>query len=61
LDDHGNLPITETANRVRAGLDVEAVTKAFFRDFQAEHKKLLDEIRGHQRRRVTAAGMPPCC
>lgn len=46
LDDHGNLPITETANRVRAGLDVEAVTKAFFKDFQAEHQKLLDAIEG---------------
>ncbi|MBK8038481.1 MAG: Eco57I restriction-modification methylase domain-containing protein [Verrucomicrobiaceae bacterium] len=46
LDDHGNLPITETANRVRAGLDVEAVTKAFFKDFQAEHAKLLDAIEG---------------
>ncbi|MCB1228025.1 MAG: hypothetical protein KDK99_19625, partial [Verrucomicrobiales bacterium] len=46
LDDHGNLPITETANRVRAGLDVEAVTKAFFRDFQSEHEKLLEEIQG---------------
>jgi len=46
LDEHGNLPITETANRVRAALDVEAVTKAFFRDFQDEHGKLLDQIKG---------------
>jgi hypothetical protein len=46
LDEHGNLPITETANRVRAALDVETVTKAFFRDFQDEHGKLLDQIKG---------------
>jgi hypothetical protein len=46
LDEHGNLPITETANRVRAALDVETVTKAFFRDFQEEHGKLLQQIRG---------------
>jgi len=31
LDANGNLPITETANRVRAALDIEQVTKAFFR------------------------------
>ena len=46
LDEHGNLPITETANRVRAALDVETVTKAFFRDFQEEHDELLIKIRG---------------
>jgi len=46
LDEDGNLPITEAANRVRAGLDIETVTKAFFRDFQDEHGKLLDAIEG---------------
>jgi hypothetical protein len=46
LDEDGNLPITEAANRVRAGLDIETVTKAFFRDFQDEHSKLLDAIEG---------------
>lgn len=46
LDEDGNIPITETANRVRAGLDIETVTKAFFKDFQEEHAKLLDSIGG---------------
>ena len=46
LDEAGNIPITETARRVRDGLDIETVTKAFFRDFQEEHGKLLDAIEG---------------
>jgi hypothetical protein len=46
LDEDGNIPITETARRVRDGLDIEVVTKAFFRDFQGEHEKLLDAIEG---------------
>lgn len=46
LDEDGNLPITEAAKRVRAGLDIETVTKAFFRDFQEEHGKLLEAIGG---------------
>jgi hypothetical protein len=46
LDEDGNIPITETAKRVRAGLDIETVTKAFFKDFQDEHGKLLLAIEG---------------
>lgn len=46
LDANGNLPITETANRVRAALDIEQVTKAFFRDFQTQHAAFLDSIGG---------------
>ncbi len=46
LDEDGNIPITETAARVRAGLDIETVTKAFFKDFQEEHAKLLASIGG---------------
>lgn len=46
LDSNGNLPITETANRVRAALDIEQVTKAFFRDFQTQHAAFLDSIQG---------------
>lgn len=46
LDEDGNIPITETAARVRAGLDIETVTKAFFKDFQEEHAKLLESIGG---------------
>ena len=46
LDANGNLPITETANRVRAALDIEQVTKAFFRDFQTQHAAFLESIQG---------------
>lgn len=46
LDANGNLPITETANRVRAALDIEQVTKAFFRDFQTQHAAFLESIGG---------------
>lgn len=54
LDEDGNIPITETANRVRAGLDVETVTKRFFNEFAGEHDRFLDTIAGipddHDRR-----------
>ncbi len=46
LDEDGNLPITEAAERVRTGLDIEVVTKTFFDDFQLEHQHLLDSIGG---------------
>jgi hypothetical protein len=46
LDEEGNLPITEAANRVRAALDVEVVTKTFFRQFQEIHGSFLEEVRG---------------
>lgn len=46
LDAYGNLPITETANRVRAALDIEQITKAFFRDFQTQHTAFLESIHG---------------
>ena len=48
LDEDGNLPITEAAARVRvrAALDIEAVTKRFFKDFQEEHAAILGQIKG---------------
>jgi hypothetical protein len=46
LDEEGNIPITEAANRVRAALDVEVVTKAFFKRFQDVHGAFLEEITG---------------
>ncbi|MBL9178338.1 MAG: hypothetical protein JNM65_09755 [Verrucomicrobiaceae bacterium] len=46
LDDDGQFSLTEAATRVQRALDVETVTKQFFRDFQTEHLKLLDLIRG---------------
>jgi hypothetical protein len=46
LDEKGNLPITEAANRVRAAMDVEVVTKRFFTQFADEHAVFLEEIDG---------------
>lgn len=46
LDEDGHFSLTETATRVQRALDVETVTKQFFRDFQNEHLKLLDLIHG---------------
>ncbi|HRJ07432.1 MAG TPA: hypothetical protein PK490_00290 [Prosthecobacter sp.] len=46
LDENGQFSLTEAATRVQRALDVEAVTKQFFRDFQTEHLKLLDLIKG---------------
>ena len=46
LDENGNVDITTARDRVQKALDVEAVTKVFFRDFKEEHGKLLDQIKG---------------
>jgi hypothetical protein len=46
LDEQGHLPITEAANRVRAALDVEVVTKRFFTQFADEHAVFLEKIDG---------------
>ena len=46
LDANASIPVTEVASRLKAALDVETVTKAFFRDFQEEHGKLLEQIHG---------------
>ncbi len=46
LDEHGNIPITDTAERVRSALDIEAVTKRFFKDFQEQHIAFLELIHG---------------
>ena len=46
LDEDGNLDITAATGRVRKALDVETVTKVFFREFQDEHGRLLGQIHG---------------
>jgi len=46
LDEEGDIHITDTVKRVQDGLDIQTVTKLFFRDFQDEHHKLLDAIQG---------------
>ncbi len=46
LDAKGSIPLTEIARRLKNALDVERVTKAFFRDFQTQHLVFLDLIEG---------------
>jgi len=46
LDAKGNIPLTEVARRLKNALDVERVTKAFFRDFQGQHLAFLELIEG---------------
>lgn len=54
LDAEGNIPVLEVANRLKAALDVEHVTKKFYAEFDAERLSFLDHIEGiddeHQRR-----------
>ncbi|HWY74518.1 MAG TPA: ATP-binding protein, partial [Verrucomicrobiae bacterium] len=46
FDAEGNVSIVEVANRLRSALDVERVTKRFYRDFQEQHDALLELIQG---------------
>ncbi len=46
LDAKGNIPLTDVARRLKNALDVERVTKAFFRDFQTQHLAFLELIEG---------------
>ena len=46
FDAEGNVSIVEVARRLQSALDVERVTKKFFRDFQDQHVAFLELIRG---------------
>jgi len=46
LDAEGNIPVTEVANRLKTALDVERVTKKFFREFDEERIAFLKYIQG---------------
>ncbi|MCK6483657.1 MAG: hypothetical protein L6R00_05935 [Phycisphaerae bacterium] len=54
LDESGNVPVVEVAARLRKALDVERVTKQFYRDYQEQHLAFLELIHGvadeHDRR-----------
>ena len=54
LDAQGNIPVTEVANRLKAALDVERVTKKFFVEFDTQRLSFVEHIQGieddHQRR-----------
>jgi hypothetical protein len=46
FDQEGKVGIVEVARRLQAALDVERVTKKFFRDFQDQHLAFLEYIQG---------------
>jgi hypothetical protein len=46
LDEFGRVPVVEVASRLREALDVEKVTKKFFREFSEQHLTFLEYIRG---------------
>ena len=54
LDAEGNIPVLEVANRLKAALDVEHVTKKFYAEFDAQRLSFIEHIQGiddeHQRR-----------
>lgn len=46
LDEAGNIPVTEVAGRLREALDIERVTKKFYREFSDERLNFIDLIEG---------------
>src|SRR2546423_1067193 len=46
FDEAGNVAVTEVANKLKAALDVERVTKKFYKEFQAQHIEFLKLITG---------------
>ncbi len=46
FDETGNLPVVEVATRLKNALDVERVTKAFYRDYQQQHIDFVRLIKG---------------
>lgn len=46
LDETGRLPVTEVATRLKKALDIEKVTKKFFRDFDVQRIDFLNFIEG---------------
>jgi hypothetical protein len=54
LDAKGSIPLTEVSRRLKDALDVERVTKKFFKDFDAQRLVFIELIQGidddHQRR-----------
>ena len=46
FDAEGNVSVVNVARRLQTALDIEKVTKKFFRDFQEQHVEFLALIRG---------------
>jgi hypothetical protein len=46
FDETGNLPVTVVARRLKEALDVEKVTKRFYKEFYDQHVAFLELIKG---------------
>ncbi|MCP4403728.1 MAG: ATP-binding protein, partial [bacterium] len=46
FDEEGNVPIVEVAGRIKNALDIERVTKRFFKEYQDEYFRFCDVIQG---------------
>ena len=46
LDEQGHFPLAQLVDRMKSALDVERVTKKFFRDYDALRLRFVDLIRG---------------
>lgn len=46
FDDNGDVRVIDVATRLKLGLDVEAVTKKFYPDYQRQHLEFVDLITG---------------
>ena len=46
FDEEGNIPIAEVASRIKSALDIERVTKKFFREYQTQFISFIDFIEG---------------
>lgn len=46
FDEAGHLPVTEVARRLKQALDIERVTKKFYKEFQEQHSAFLELISG---------------
>ena len=46
LDEHGHFPLAQLVDRMKSALDVERVTKKFFREYDAERLEFVTLIEG---------------
>ena len=46
FDESGNIAIVDVAKRLKTALDIEPITKKFFKDFEQKHGDFVNEIQG---------------
>ncbi len=46
LDDEGNIAIIDVAKRLKTSLDIEPITKKFFKEFEQKHSDFVEHILG---------------